>query len=289
VIAAALGLQPGRLIPEPAQGTVRCRQGRPRAGAARGGCAPGRASRRPGHHPGGLSAGAGPASARADRGRIPGSRGPGMRQVRQDHHRPAASDRLGPGLRNLRSARQHRNVRPVRPVQADQCPASRGRDLLGLLRQGRAGRDGMQRVRAEAPGSRPDARRHRPLPVLRDPPGPHLLGLRPAAHGCRDHRCRAGLRLVLPGSAAAMRPLRPDPEDRQAGNSNCPGPVLQLLPGRDGGLLGLRGNPALPADLLGQPDLPHLPGPPSPAVFPVPARPAGPGGMARRAGLRRLL
>lgn len=55
------------------------------------------------------------------------------------------------------------------------------------------------------------------------------------------------------------------------------------------GLLGLRGNQALPADLLGQPDLPHLPGPPAPAVLPVRARPPGPGGVARRAGLRRLL
>ena len=44
----------------------------------------------------------------------------------------------------------------------------------------------------------------------------------------------------------------------------------------------------MPADLLGQPDLPHLPGPPYPGVLPVRARPPGPGGMARRAGLRRL-
>ena len=41
----------------------------------------------------------------------------------------------------------------------------------------------------------------------------------------------------------------------------------------------------MPADLLGQPDLPQLPGPPSPAVFPVRARPPGPGRVARRAGL----
>jgi hypothetical protein len=41
-----------------------------------------------------------------------------------------------------------------------------------------------------------------------------VLGLRPAAHRRRDQRCRAGLRLVLPGSAAAMRALRPDPQDR---------------------------------------------------------------------------
>jgi hypothetical protein len=66
-----------------------------------------------------------------------------------------------------------------------------------------------------------------------------------------------------------MRALRPDPEDRQAGDSNHAGPVLQLLQGRGGGLLGLRGNQALPADLLGQPDLPRLPDPPAPAVFPV--------------------
>jgi hypothetical protein len=141
----------------------------------------------------------------------------------------------------------------------------------------------MQRLRPETPGSRPDARRQRPLPVLRYPPGARLLGLRPAAYRRRDHRCRAGLRLVLPGSAAAMRALRPDPQDRQAGDSNHSGLVLQLLQGCGGGLLGLRGNQALPADLLGQPDLPHLPGPPSPACFrcgrdrPVQAEwPAGP-------------
>jgi len=40
----------------------------------------------------------------------------------------------------------------------------------------------MQRVRLEAAGSHPDARRQRPLPILRHPPGPHVLGLRPAAH-----------------------------------------------------------------------------------------------------------
>jgi hypothetical protein len=56
------------------------------------------------------------------------------------------------------------------------------------------------------------------LPVLRHAPGPHVLGLRSAAHRRRDHRCRAGLRLVLPGSAAVMRALRPDPQDRQAGD-----------------------------------------------------------------------
>jgi hypothetical protein len=66
-------------------------------------------------------------------------------------------------------------------------------------------------------------------------------------------------------------------------------PVLRLLPGRDCGLLGLRGNQAVPADHLGQPDLPHLPDTPSPAVLLVRARPPGPGGMARRASLRRLL
>jgi len=147
----------------------------------------------------------------------------------------------------------------------------------------------MRRMRPEAPGRRPDARRQRSLSVLRDPPGPHLLGLRLAAHRRRDHRGRPGLRLVLPGSAAAMRALRPEPQDRQAGHGNRSRPVLWLLPGRDGGLLGLRADAALPADLLGQPDLPRLPGPSSPAVLPLRARPAGPGGMACRAGLRRLL
>jgi hypothetical protein len=81
----------------------------------------------------------------------------------------------------------------------------------------------MQWLRPETPGSRPDARWQCSLPVLREAPGAHLLGLRPAAHGCRDYRCRAGLRLVLPGSAAAMRLLRPDPEDRQAGDGNHAG------------------------------------------------------------------
>ena len=59
--------------------------------------------------------------------------------------------------------------------------------------------------------------------------------------------------------------------------------MLQLLQGRAGALLGLRGNKALPADFLGQPDLPRMPGPTSPAVFrcghdrPVQAEwPAGP-------------
>jgi len=65
----------------------------------------------------------------------------------------------------------------------------------------------------------PDARRQRPLPVLRHAPGPHVRGLRPAAHRRRHQRCRAGLHLVLPGSAAAVRALRPDPQDRQAGDS----------------------------------------------------------------------
>jgi hypothetical protein len=75
----------------------------------------------------------------------------------------------------------------------------------------------------------------------------------------------------------------------QAGNNNRPRLVLQLLQRSAGGLLGLRRNPALPADLLGQPDLPHLPDPPSPAVLPVRARPPGPSRMARRTGLCRLL
>ena len=80
----------------------------------------------------------------------------------------------------------------------------------------------MQRVRPEAPGGYSDARRQRSLPVLRYPPGAHVLGLRPAAHRCRDHRCRPGLRVVLPGSAAAMRALRADPQDRQAGHGVQP-------------------------------------------------------------------
>jgi hypothetical protein len=41
-----------------------------------------------------------------------------------------------------------------------------------------------------------------------------MLGLRPPAHRRRDHRCRPGLRLVLPGSSAAMRALQQDPQDR---------------------------------------------------------------------------
>lgn len=77
----------------------------------------------------------------------------------------------------------------------------------------------MQRMRPEASGGHPDARWQCSLPVLRDAPGAHL-GLRPAAHRRRDRRRQAGLRPVLPGSAAAVRALRPDPEDRQAGNSN---------------------------------------------------------------------
>jgi len=105
-------------------------------------------------------------------------------------------------------------------------------------------------------------------------------------HRCRDDRCRAGVRLVLPGSPAAMRA---DAQDRKAGDSNHSRPVLQLLQRRGSGLLDLRGNQALPADLLGQPDLPRLPGTASPAVLPVRARSPGPGGMARRAGVRRLL
>jgi len=62
---------------------------------------------------------------------------------RQSRPRPApaaarsqstcGADRRGPGLRSLRGPRQHRDVRPLRPGQADQCPASGGRDLLGLL------------------------------------------------------------------------------------------------------------------------------------------------------------
>ena len=147
----------------------------------------------------------------------------------------------------------------------------------------------MRRVRPNAPGRRPDARRQRSLPVLRYATGAHVLGMRPAAHRCRNHRCRPGLRLVLPGSAAAMRTLRADPQDRQAGDGIRSRPVLQLLQGRSCGLLGLREFQALPADLLGKPDLPHLPDPPSPAMFPVRTRPPGPGGMARRAGLCRLL
>jgi len=74
--------------------------------------------------------------------------------------------------------------------------------------------------RRRRPAGRSDARRQRPLPVLRYPPGPHVLGLRPAAHGRRKHRRRPGLRLVLPGSAAPVRGLRADPHDRQAGDSN---------------------------------------------------------------------
>jgi hypothetical protein len=99
----------------------------------------------------------------------------------------------------------------------------------------------------------------------------------------------AGLCFVLSSSAAAMRTLRPDPQDRQAGDGIRSRPVLRLLPGCDGGLLDLRGNQAVPADHLRQPDLPGLPGPSSSAVLPVRTRPPGPGGMARRASLRRLL
>jgi hypothetical protein len=80
----------------------------------------------------------------------------------------------------------------------------------------------MQRVRPDTTHRCPDARRQRPLLVLRHPPGPHMLGLRPAAHRRRNHRCRAGLRLVLPGSTAAMRALRQDPQNRQAGDSIHP-------------------------------------------------------------------
>jgi len=69
----------------------------------------------------------------------------------------------------------------------------------------------MRRMRPEASGGRPDARRQRSLPVLRYATGAHVGGLRLAAHRCRNHRCRPGLRLVLPGSAAAMRALRADP------------------------------------------------------------------------------
>jgi hypothetical protein len=112
---------------------------------------------------------------------------------------------------------------------------------------------------------------------------------RPAAHRRRDHRRRPRLRLVLPGSAAAMRALRADPQDRQAGHTIHPRPVLQLLSRRVLSLLSLRANQALPADPLRQPDPPRLPGPPSPTVLPVRARPPGPGGMARRTSLHRLL
>jgi len=98
----------------------------------------------------------------------------------------------------------------------------------------------------------------------------------------------AGLAARLSGSAAAMRALRADPQDRQAGDGIRSRPVLQLLQGRSCGLLGLREFQAMPADFLGKPDLPHLPGPPSPAVFPVRTRPPGPGGMARRPQHRPL-
>ena len=42
----------------------------------------------------------------------------------------------------------------------------------------------------------------------------------------------AGLAARLSGSAAAMRALRADPQDRQAGDSNHSRSVLRLLPGR---------------------------------------------------------
>jgi hypothetical protein len=147
----------------------------------------------------------------------------------------------------------------------------------------------MQRVRPRAAGGHPDARRQCPLPVLLYAPGSHVLGLRPAAYRRGDHGCRPGLRLVLPGSAAVMRTLRADPQDCQAGDSIHPRPMLRLLPRHVGGLLGLRANQALPADLFRQPDLPGLPGPSSPDLLPVWARSSSPGGMARRTGLHRLL
>lgn len=103
----------------------------------------------------------------------------------------------------------------------------------------------MRTVRAQAPGRLPRRRRptvlHNVLPAAAAP----VHWLRPAPHGHRDHRRRAGLRPLLCPAATAVRPVRPHPPDRGAGQGRRPGLVRLVPPRAVGGVLAVRAAPHL--------------------------------------------